>query len=90
MIREQVRSAASGVPVLIAGLAGIGASAWLFVASVQRPPTPAGILLGVGFVFHYALEALGKISPRALGERALVLCALAAIWGALAFGVGVA
>jgi hypothetical protein len=49
-----------------------------------------GILLGVGFVLHYALEALGKISPRALVERALVLCALAAIWGALAFGVGVA
>lgn len=49
-----------------------------------------GLLLGVGFVFHYALEALGKISPRALVERALVLCALAAIWGALAFGVGMA
>ena len=49
-----------------------------------------GILLGVGFVLHYALAALGKMSPRALVERALVLCALAAIWGALAFGAGAA
>ena len=65
MIREQVRSAASGVPVLIAGLAGIGASAWLFVASVQRPPTPAGILLGVIGVLlsMFVLMGLKVVNP---------------------------
>jgi hypothetical protein len=48
------------------------------------------ILLGVGFVFHYALEALGTMYPRALAERPLVLCALASIWGVLAFGASAA
>jgi len=73
MIREQVRSAASGVPVLIAGLAGIGASAWLFVASVQRPPTPAGILLGVIGVLlsMFVLMGLKVVNPN--GCLALLL-----------------
>ena len=65
MIREQVRSAASGVPVLIAGLAGIAASVWLFVASVQRPPTPAGIILGVAGVLlsMFVLMGLKIVNP---------------------------
>ena len=65
MIREQVRSATSGVPVLILGLAGIAASVWLFVASVQRPATPAGILLGVAGVLAsmFVLMGLKIVNP---------------------------
>jgi regulator of protease activity HflC (stomatin/prohibitin superfamily) len=65
MIREQVRSATSGVPVLILGLAGIGASVWLFVASVQRPATPAGIVLGVAgvLVSMFVLMGLKIVNP---------------------------
>jgi regulator of protease activity HflC (stomatin/prohibitin superfamily) len=65
MIREQVRSAGSGVPVLIVGLAGIAASVWLFVASVQRPPTPAGILLAVSgvLVSMFVLMGLKIVNP---------------------------
>jgi regulator of protease activity HflC (stomatin/prohibitin superfamily) len=65
MIREQVRSAASGVPVLIVGLAGIAASVWLFVASVQRPPTPAGIILAVAgvLVSLFVLMGLKIVNP---------------------------
>ena len=65
MIREQVRSATSGVPVLIVGLAGIGASVWLFVASVQRPPTPAGIILAVAGVLLslFVLMGLKIVNP---------------------------
>jgi regulator of protease activity HflC (stomatin/prohibitin superfamily) len=65
MIREQVRSAASGVPILIAGLAGIAASVWLFVASVQRPPTPVGIIFGVAGVLlsMFVLMGLKIVNP---------------------------
>ena len=65
MIREQVRSAASGVPVLIAGLGGIAACVWLFVASVQRPPTPAGIILAVAGVLLslFVLMGLKIVNP---------------------------
>ena len=51
MIREQVRSAINGVPLLILGLAGIAASVWLFFASVGRPPRVSGILLAIASVF---------------------------------------
>ena len=65
MIREQVRSATSGVPVLIVGLAGIAGSVWLFVASVQRPPTPAGIILAVAGVLLslFVLMGLKIVNP---------------------------
>jgi regulator of protease activity HflC (stomatin/prohibitin superfamily) len=56
MIREQVRPAMSGALMLILGFAGIGASVWLFVLSVQRPATPSGVVLAIlGVVLSMAL-----------------------------------
>jgi regulator of protease activity HflC (stomatin/prohibitin superfamily) len=51
--------------VLIVGLAGIAASVWLFVASVQRPPTPAGIILAVAGVLLslFVLMGLKIVNP---------------------------
>ena len=46
MIREQVRSAMNGAFMLLVGLAGIGASVWLFVESV-KPAVPLGIIGGI-------------------------------------------
>jgi hypothetical protein len=50
MIREQVRSAANGTLMLALGLAGIAASAWLFIESVQRPPIVLGVVGGIAGV----------------------------------------
>jgi hypothetical protein len=71
MIREQVRSAINGVPLLILGLAGVGGSAWLFIASVRRPPQGAGILLALfGLVASIVLlRGLKIVNP----NEALVL-----------------
>jgi hypothetical protein len=64
MIREQVRSAMSGALMLLVGLAGIGASVWLFVESV-KPPVPLGILgaiVGV-LVSFVVLAGLKVVNP---------------------------
>jgi len=56
MIREQIRPAMNGVLMLLVGLAGIGASVWLFIVSVQAHSTPgilaaiAGVLLASVFL----------------------------------------
>ena len=65
MIREQVRPAMSGALMLMLGLAGIGASVWLFAASVQRPANPAGIVLAlVGVVASFViLSGLKVVNP---------------------------
>jgi regulator of protease activity HflC (stomatin/prohibitin superfamily) len=65
MIREQVRPAMSGALMLILGLAGIGASVWLFVLSVQRPANGAGVaaaLVGV-LVSLVLLSGLKVVNP---------------------------
>jgi SPFH domain / Band 7 family len=46
MIREQERSVTSGLPILLAGLAGAGASFWWIVASAGQG-NPPGIVLGI-------------------------------------------
>ena len=62
MIREQVRPAMSGAVMLILGLAGIGASVWLFVLSVQRPANPAGVVAGIlGVIVSIVLLAGLKV-----------------------------
>ena len=47
MIREQLRSSAHGVAMLLVGLAGMLASVVIFILSVQRPATPAGVVAGI-------------------------------------------
>jgi hypothetical protein len=49
MIREQIRPAMNGVLMLLVGLAGIDASVWLFIVSVQAHSTP-GILAAIAGV----------------------------------------
>lgn len=79
----------------------VAAAAWFFwpppavdVLAVSVGAVEAaisfGVLLGVGLIFHFALDALGRRYPSAVVERALVLCAMAAVWGALVFGLGAA
>ena len=65
MIREQVRPAMSGALMLVLGLAGIGASVWLFVASVQRPANPAGVVLAIlgVLVSFVVLSGLKVVNP---------------------------
>ena len=46
MIREQIRPALNGALMLLVGLAGIGASVWLFIVSVE-PPSAPGILAAI-------------------------------------------
>ncbi|MFL5337427.1 MAG: SPFH domain-containing protein [Geminicoccaceae bacterium] len=64
-MREQVRAAVSGTPVLILGLAGIAASVWLFAISVPRPSSPTGILLALAgvLVSLIVLTGLKVINP---------------------------
>jgi len=71
MIREQVRPAMSGALMLVLGLAGIGASVWLFVASVQRPANPAGVVLAIlgvlaSFVILSGLKVVNPNEARVL------------------------
>jgi regulator of protease activity HflC (stomatin/prohibitin superfamily) len=47
MIREQLRSSANGVGMLLVGLAGALASVVIFILSVQRPANPAGVVAGI-------------------------------------------
>jgi regulator of protease activity HflC (stomatin/prohibitin superfamily) len=62
MIREQLRSSANGVGMLVLGLAGAGASFWLFVASVGRPPTVLGVVAGIaGFLVSLVILAGLKV-----------------------------
>jgi len=62
MIREQLRSSANGVGMLLLGLAGAGASFWLFVTSVGHPRTPAGIVGAiVGFLVSLIILAGLKV-----------------------------
>jgi ribosomal protein S15P/S13E len=65
MIREQVRPAMSGAVMLILGLAGIGASVWLFVLSAQRPVNPAGLVAGIAgvIVSFVVLAGLKVVNP---------------------------
>jgi hypothetical protein len=61
MIREQVRPAMNGALMLVVGLAGIGASVWLFVHSV-KPPSAPGILAAIaGVVLAIVLLAGLKV-----------------------------
>jgi hypothetical protein len=64
MIREQVRPAMSGALLFVVGLAGIGASVWLFVNSV-KPAVPLGIvgaIVGL-FVSLVILAGLKVVNP---------------------------
>jgi regulator of protease activity HflC (stomatin/prohibitin superfamily) len=64
MIREQVRSAMNGALMLLLGLAGIGASVWLFIESV-KPPVALGIVGAiVGVVVSFiVLAGLKVVNP---------------------------
>ena len=59
MIREHVRPAMNGTLMLLVGLAGIGASAWLFVLSV-KPPSAPGIVIAIAGVIA-SLVLLGGL-----------------------------
>jgi regulator of protease activity HflC (stomatin/prohibitin superfamily) len=64
MIREQVRPAMNGALMLAVGVAGIGASVWLFVNSV-KPAVPLGIvgaIVGL-FVSLVVLAGLKVVNP---------------------------
>ena len=65
MIREQVRSAANGTLMLVLGLTGMAASAWLFIESVQRPPLVVGIVGGIAgvLVCLILLAGLKVVNP---------------------------
>ena len=64
MIREHVKSAMNGSVMLLVGLAGIGASVWLFVHSV-KPPFVPGILVAIFGVFasFVLLGGLKVVNP---------------------------
>jgi SPFH domain / Band 7 family len=64
MIREQVRPAMNGALMLLVGLAGIGASVWLFVNSVKPAWTP-GILAAIAgaVLFSVILCGLKVVNP---------------------------
>ena len=64
MIREQVRSAMNGALMLLVGLAGIGASVWLFVNST-RPPSTSGLLAAIfgAVLFFVLLCGLKVVNP---------------------------
>ena len=64
MIREHVKSAMNGSVMLLVGLAGIGASVWLFVHSV-KPPFVPGILVAIFGVFasFVLLAGLKVVNP---------------------------
>jgi hypothetical protein len=64
MIREQVRPALNGALMLLVGLAGIGASIWLFIVSVEPPSTP-GIFAAIagGVVAVVILRGLKIVNP---------------------------
>ena len=64
MIREHVKSAMNGSVMLLVGLAGIGASVWLFVHSV-KPPFVPGILVAILGVFasFVLLGGLKVVNP---------------------------
>src|SRR5688500_10841263 len=59
MIREQVRSSLSGVPVLVVGLAGVVGSVAGFIASTGRPPATVGLILGAVGVLASVLVLIG-------------------------------
>ena len=65
MIREQLRSSANGVGMLVLALVIAGASFWLFVTSVGRAPSEAGIVVGIiGFVVSLlVLAGLKVVNP---------------------------
>jgi len=70
MIREHVKSAMNGSVMLLVGLAGIGASVWLFVHSV-KPPFVPGILVAIfgvfaSFVFLGGLKVVNPNEARVL------------------------
>jgi regulator of protease activity HflC (stomatin/prohibitin superfamily) len=64
MIREQERSAVSGIPMLLAGLAVVAAGTWLIVASA-RDRNGAGIVTGVTVVIlgSFLLTGLFTVNP---------------------------
>jgi regulator of protease activity HflC (stomatin/prohibitin superfamily) len=55
----------SGALMLMLGLAGIGASVWLFVASVPRPANPGGVVLAIAGVLLSVvfLSGLKVVNP---------------------------
>jgi regulator of protease activity HflC (stomatin/prohibitin superfamily) len=70
MIREQVRPAMNGALMLLVGLAGIGASVWLFVIST-RPPSTLGLLAAISgavlcFVLLCGLKVVNPNEARVL------------------------